>query len=74
MSFRAQTPQIVIIACFQVGVGEVDGTTTPRHLGVIPHPGVSALKKEHGVLVNRPNVSEIGKIFLIVYLCTYVIM
>ena len=37
---------------------------TPRldmKLGVIPHPGVSALKKEHGVLTNRPNISEIGK-------------
>ena len=39
---------------------------TPRldmKLGVIPHPGVSALKKEHGVLTaNRPNISEIGKL------------
>jgi len=41
-------------------VVELEGT--PRKLGVMPHPGVSALKKEHGVLVNRPNVSEIGKI------------
>ena len=30
-------------------------------IGVIPHPGVSALKKEHGILQNRPNLSEIGK-------------
>ena len=30
-------------------------------MGVIPHPGVSALKKEHGILQNRPNLSEIGK-------------
>ena len=26
----------------------------------IVHPGVSALKKEHGILANRPNISEIG--------------
>ncbi|XP_023325507.1 transmembrane protein 245 isoform X2 [Eurytemora carolleeae] len=31
-------------------------------IGVIPHPGVSALKKEHGILQNRPNLSEIGKV------------
>ena len=30
-------------------------------IGVIPHPGVSALKKEHGILQNRPNLSEIGE-------------
>ena len=31
-------------------------------LGIIPHPGVSALKKEHGILLqSRHNISDIGK-------------
>jgi hypothetical protein len=34
---------------------------TPGRVATIPHPGVSALKKEHGILQSRPNISDIGK-------------
>lgn len=36
------------------------GLATPKQDFKIPHPGVSALKKEHGILSNRPNISEIA--------------
>ncbi len=40
---------------------ETPGRLADLKLGVIPHPGVSALKKEHGILQARHNISDIGK-------------
>ncbi len=42
---------------------------TPGRVATIPHPGVSALKKEHGILQSRPNISDIGKGSRLQYLC-----
>jgi hypothetical protein len=42
-------------------VVETPGRLADLKLGVIPHPGVSALKKEHGILQARHNISDIGK-------------
>eukprot|EP00088_Acartia_fossae_P067928 TRINITY_DN8524_c0_g1_i10.p1 TRINITY_DN8524_c0_g1~~TRINITY_DN8524_c0_g1_i10.p1 ORF type:complete len:909 (-),score=164.41 TRINITY_DN8524_c0_g1_i10:305-3031(-) len=53
--------QDVAIDGLAVGTPKLDLAlgTTPNFK--IVHPGVSALKKEHGILANRPNISEIGK-------------
>jgi len=62
---KASTPLPVktsVAAQAHVNAGDTPrpGLATPKQDFKIPHPGVSALKKEHGILSNRPNISEIA--------------